>query len=119
MTEKEGINLAEELDIGFFEASAKSGKNVNEVFYFITEEILKNCKEKIGTKNDENFEKNRFDVKKEKSSELKKGKLPFINKNLEKQKISNFKKKFKNSGKKEKKKLNDIKLDKKLNGKNN
>ena len=119
VTKKEGINLAEELGIGFFGASAKRGINVNEVFYFITEKILKNFKEKIGTTNDENFEKNRFDVKKEKSSELKKGKLHFKNKNLEKQKISNVKKKFKNSGKKEKQKLNDIKLDKKLNGKNN
>jgi len=35
----EGKNLAKELNIHFFETSAKTGKNVNEIFYYILAEI--------------------------------------------------------------------------------
>ena len=42
ITEKEGKKLAENYCMGFFETSAKSGLNVNEVFFHITKQILKN-----------------------------------------------------------------------------
>ena len=60
VSEEEGKNLADEYNIGFFETSAKTGKNVNEVFYYLVEEILKDDevikKEqiKLSNKNDKN-----------------------------------------------------------------
>ena len=40
VTEEEGKKLAEDFNIGFFESSAKSNKNVNEVFYYLVKEIF-------------------------------------------------------------------------------
>ena len=40
VTEEEGKKLAEEYDMGFFESSVKTNKNVNEVFYYLVKEIL-------------------------------------------------------------------------------
>ena len=40
VTEEEGKKLAEDYDIAFFESSAKTNKNVNEVFYYLVKEIL-------------------------------------------------------------------------------
>ena len=41
VTEDEGRKLAESFNMSFFEASAKTNQNVNEVFNFLTTEILK------------------------------------------------------------------------------
>ena len=60
VSEEDGKQLADEYNIGFFETSAKTGKNVNEVFYYLVEEILKDDeiikKEeiKLSNKNDNN-----------------------------------------------------------------
>ena len=40
VTEEQGKQLAEEYNIGFFESSAKTNKNVSEVFYYLVKEIL-------------------------------------------------------------------------------
>ena len=40
VTEEEGKKLAEDFNMGFFESSAKSNKNVNEVFYYLVKEIF-------------------------------------------------------------------------------
>ena len=40
VTEEEGKKLAEDYDIAFFESSAKTNTNVNEVFYYLVKEIL-------------------------------------------------------------------------------
>ena len=52
VTEEEGKKLADDFQMMFFETSAKSNKNVTEVFNFLTQEILKNNAgktEKTGT----------------------------------------------------------------------
>ena len=41
VTVEEGKKLAEEFNMEFFETSAKSNQNINEVFTFLTREILK------------------------------------------------------------------------------
>ena len=41
VTEEEGKKLADDYSMGFFETSAKTNKNVTEVFYHLTKEILK------------------------------------------------------------------------------
>ena len=41
VTEEEGKKLAEDFSMSFFETSAKTNQNVNEVFNFLTQEILK------------------------------------------------------------------------------
>ena len=40
VTEEEGKKLAEDYDIAFFESSAKTNKNVSEVFYYLVKEII-------------------------------------------------------------------------------
>ena len=42
VTEEEGRKLAEDFKMSFYETSAKTNQNVNEVFNFLTSEILKN-----------------------------------------------------------------------------
>ena len=42
VTEEEGRKLASDFNMSFFETSAKTNQNVNEVFNFLTQEILKN-----------------------------------------------------------------------------
>ena len=42
VTEEEGKNLADEFNMNYFETSAKTNQNVNEVFYFLTQEFYKN-----------------------------------------------------------------------------
>ena len=60
VSEEDGKQLADEYNIGFFETSAKTGKNVNEIFYYLVEEILKDYelikkeKIKLSNKNDKN-----------------------------------------------------------------
>jgi Ras-related protein Rab-8A len=44
VTEEEGRKLADDFGMNFFETSAKTNQNVNEVFTFLTQEILKNMK---------------------------------------------------------------------------
>ena len=41
VTEEEGKKLADDYSMNFFETSAKTSKNVTEVFYHLTKEILK------------------------------------------------------------------------------
>ena len=41
VSEEEGKKLADEFNVRFFETSAKTGKNVKEVFYYLVEELLK------------------------------------------------------------------------------
>ena len=41
VTEEEGKNLANDYNMAFFEASAKTNQNINEIFNFLTTEILK------------------------------------------------------------------------------
>lgn len=66
VTEEEGKKLAEDFKMSFYETSAKTNQNVNEVFNFLTEEILKNNEGKPAGGN--------FGLKKEdKSKEGKKG----------------------------------------------
>ena len=52
ITKSQGQNLAEDYNMSFFETSAKTRQNINEVFNFLTEEILKTDKEKTQTKGD-------------------------------------------------------------------
>lgn len=40
---EEGDKLAKEFGLKFFESSAKTNYNVNEIFTFLTKEILNNC----------------------------------------------------------------------------
>ena len=47
MTEEEGRKLADDFGMNFFETSAKTNQNVNEVFTFLTQEILKNMKSRL------------------------------------------------------------------------
>ena len=54
VTEEEGRKLANDFSMSFFEASAKTNQNVNEVFNFLTQEILKNA-EKSQTAGGGNF----------------------------------------------------------------
>lgn len=42
VSEEEGKKLAADFNMSFFETSAKTNQNVNEVFEFLTREILKN-----------------------------------------------------------------------------
>ena len=44
VSEENAKKLADKYNIRFFETSAKTGKNVNEVFYYSVEEILKDDK---------------------------------------------------------------------------
>ena len=41
VTEEDGQKLAQDYNMSFFETSAKTNQNVNEVFNFLTQEILK------------------------------------------------------------------------------
>ena len=41
VTEEEGKKLADDFAMSFFETSAKTNQNVNEVFNFLTQQILK------------------------------------------------------------------------------
>jgi small GTP-binding protein len=62
VSEEDGRKLAEDYKMNFFETSAKTNQNVNEVFNFLTEEILKNNEGKtqgggnIGLKKDDKKE---------------------------------------------------------------
>ena len=49
VTEEEGRKLASDFNMSFFETSAKTNQNVNEVFNFLTQEILKNNEGKTQT----------------------------------------------------------------------
>ena len=49
VTEEEGRKLASDFNMSFFETSAKTNQNVNEVFTFLTQEILKNNEGKTQT----------------------------------------------------------------------
>ena len=54
ITEEEGKKLADELGAKFFEASAKTGYNVNEAYNFLIRDIFNNYKD---------FEKNKIEIK--------------------------------------------------------
>ena len=49
VTEEEGKNLANDYKMAFFEASAKNNLNINEIFNFLTTEILKSNEGKTQT----------------------------------------------------------------------
>ena len=65
VTEEDGKKLASDFSMSFFETSAKTNQNVNEVFNFLTQEILKNNEGKTDGGN--------FGLKKEDKKEGKKG----------------------------------------------
>ena len=65
VTEEEGKKLADDFNMSFFETSAKTNQNVNEVFNFLTTEILKTNEGKSQTENQKL--KKGGDNKKEKS----------------------------------------------------
>ena len=67
VTEEEGKKLADDFNMSFFETSAKTNQNVNEVFNFLTQEILKTSggKPQSGTGGDK--------LSKDKNKEGKKG----------------------------------------------
>ena len=60
ITEEEGINLANEYDINFFETSAKNDKNITELFYHILSKLLNNEVEKH--ENDEKLNKSKCEI---------------------------------------------------------
>ena len=60
ITEEEGINLANEYDINFFETSAKNDKNITELFYHILSKLLNNEVEKH--ENDEKLNKAKCEI---------------------------------------------------------
>ena len=57
VTEEEGKKLAKDFNMGFFETSIRTNQNVNEVFNFLVQEIMK--PNKAGEK--DNSEKNKKD----------------------------------------------------------
>ena len=63
VTEEEGKKLADDFGMNFFETSAKTNQNVNEVFNFLTQEILKS-NEKNGSSGGEKLKKNHTKDKK-------------------------------------------------------
>ena len=66
ISEEEGKKLANEYNMSFFETSAKTNKNVTEVFEFLTREILESITGKIKK------EDKKSDVKKEDKKSKKK-----------------------------------------------
>ena len=59
ITEEEGKKLAKEYNIGFFESSARTGKNVNEVFNYLVKEIIMEVDPEVRKKiEEEQAEKN-------------------------------------------------------------
>ena len=73
VTEEEGKKLAENNCMSFFETSAKSGLNVDEVFFYITKQILKKFEtlEKVPIKKESKSFFNFFFNKSKKKSEEK------------------------------------------------
>ena len=59
VTEEEGKKLAEEYNMGFFESSARTNKNVTEVFNYLVKEIIKGLDPEVRKKiEEEQSEKN-------------------------------------------------------------
>ena len=78
VTEENGKKLGDDFNIKFFEASPKTNKNVNEVFYYLVGEILKvqegknvHKNIKIKDKNTKTIENINKDIKYQKNSDEK------------------------------------------------
>ena len=70
ITEEEGKKFAEKYNIKFFETSAKTGQNINEVFQYISNEVfIINKGKEIINKND--YTKNKFNLESYKELENK------------------------------------------------
>ena len=70
ITEEEGKKFAEKYNIKFFETSAKTGQNINEVFQYILNEVfITNKGKEIINKND--YTKNKFNLESYKELENK------------------------------------------------
>ena len=70
VSEEEGRKIADDFNMHFFEASSVTNQNINEVFYYLIEEILKIPERKNFQKNkNENNSKNKKDRELEKKSE--------------------------------------------------
>jgi len=59
ITESDGRKLADDLNMKFFEASSKTNQNVNEVFDYLTREILNNNNMEIKDKKNKKKSKNK------------------------------------------------------------
>ena len=55
VTEEKGRKLADDFSMSFFETSAKTNQNVDEVFNFLIQEILKANEDKLDFKNNKNI----------------------------------------------------------------
>ena len=89
VTEEEGKKLAEEYNIEIYETSAKTGQNVNEIFYHLTKKIVKDEIDEIdGIDNNineklENYDQNQK-INENDINEIKKDKINYSNQtNLE------------------------------------
>ena len=68
ITEGEGKKLANDLNMKFFEASSKTNQNVNEIFDYLTREILKKNNIEIKDKKNKKKSKNKNEGEKQKKN---------------------------------------------------
>ena len=64
VTEEQGKKMAEDYNMGFFESSARTNKNVSEVFYYLIKEIIMgiNLKERRKKEKEEEAFKKKMNI---------------------------------------------------------